>query len=109
MSPHQIIAVAARLLAVWMAVQLPRQLWSLFSVAGFSGAEGMATKVMWVVVVLVNVVVAILLWFFPHTIARRLLITSATEPPRPSSSDTWLRMGCALIGLWIVASSFPHL
>jgi hypothetical protein len=109
MSPHQIIAVAGRLLSVWMAVHLPAQLWAVFSVAGSSGTEATAVRVTSALVLLVNVVVVILLWFFPHTIARKLLTTSATQSPPPASADTWLRMGCALIGLWIVASSFPRL
>jgi hypothetical protein len=55
-----------------------------------------------------NAVVAISLWFFPGLAARRL-ISDPMEPGEPASADTWLAMGCALIGLWILTYALPAL
>ena len=102
MSPHQIIAVAARLFAVWLAIHLPGQVYEVLF------AEPSA-RLFVVCIFIIEVVAMLALWFSPHTIARRLLSVSTPETPAPSSADTWLRMGCALIGLWVLATSFPKL
>lgn len=102
MSPHQIIAVAARLYAVWLAIQLPGQVYEVF-------AADPSMRLFSACILIIEVVAMLALWFFPQTIARKLLTVSATETPAPSSADTWLRMGCALIGLWLLATSLPKL
>src|SRR5580658_8461456 len=107
MSPQQIVGVMARLLAIWIVIHLPGHAYQiafastrdvdpsmrLFSVGGF----------------VLEVVVGLVLWFFPLTLARKLLCTSSEERPPPASSDIWLGMGCALIGLWLLATSVPAL
>ena len=60
-------------------------------------------------VLIIEVIAILALWLFPHTIARRLLGTRSAEPAPPASANTWLRMGCALIGLWLLATSVPAL
>ena len=102
MSPHQIIALATRLFAVWLAIHLPGQVYEVLF------AEPSA-RLFVVCIFIIEVVAMLALWFSPHTIARRLLSVSTPETPAPSSADTWLRMGCALIGLWVLATSFPKL
>lgn len=107
MSPQQIVAVMARLLAVWIVIHLPGQAYELllpgsrdvdssmrvFAAGGFG----------------LEILVSLALWFFPLTIARKLLRSSSEDRPPPSSSDIWLGMGCALIGLWLIATSLPAL
>jgi hypothetical protein len=59
---------------------------------------------------LFEMVAVLALWLFPLTIARSLLRAAGEERPPPSSSpDLWLGMGCALIGLWLLATSLPAL
>lgn len=61
-------------------------------------------------IAVVTVAVVLALWLFPHTVARRLLSTSATPSPGTATSipaDTWLAMGSAVVGLWVLASSLP--
>jgi hypothetical protein len=102
MSPHQIIALAARLFAVWLAINLPGQVYEVLFTEP-------SARLFVVCILIIEVVAMLALWFFPHAIARTLLTVSTTEAPAPSSAETWLRMGCALIGLWVLATSFPKL
>jgi len=51
--------------------------------------------------------VALLLWIFPLTTAKKLLAPPVAEPAPAASPDTWLAMGCALIGLWLLATAIP--
>jgi len=105
MSPHQAVAVAVRVLAVWLAIYVVRTIPAFF-VEGRGDASGLLAAA---IVALLSFVLALLLWFFPLTIARKLLSSPASDPAPTSSPDLWLAMGCALIGLWLLASSVPAL
>jgi len=93
MSPHQIVAVATRLFAVWLVIHLPGQVYGFFTED--IKLNDPSIRPLAVCFAVLEVLVILVLWFFPHTIARALLKSSATEPPQPSSADTWLTMGCA--------------
>jgi hypothetical protein len=108
MSPYQTIAVAVRLFAVWLLISMA------------TGLITFATQFRWQdypnkgltigLVVVATGIVVLVLWFFPNMIARRLLTASAAKPSDASPSipaDTWLAMGCAVVGLWVMASALP--
>jgi hypothetical protein len=107
MSPHQAIAVAVRLFAVWLLIYL------IPGVVGFyvqyEKHDDPYKLAIAVAVTVVAAVIVLALWLFPQTIARRLLTPSSTVSGAPASPDMWLAMGCALIGLWMFASSLPAL
>lgn len=107
MSPQQIVAVVARLLAVWIVIHLPGQVSEIVYLGGHDTDRSM--RAFAVGGFAVELFVSLALWFFPLTIARKLLRSSSEERPPPSSSDVWLGMGCALIGLWLLATSLPAL
>jgi hypothetical protein len=107
MSPHQAIAVAARLFAVWLLIHLPGQAYAFF--ADQSRLSDPRLRLITLSVVVVELVVILAFWMFPDTIARTLLRSSSAEPPAPSSADAWLSLGCALMGLWLLATSLPAL
>ena len=104
MSPHQAIAVAVRLFAVWLFISVITGFLALYSqgepfasrslpfAAAASGITGL---------------VALALWLFPQSVARRLLRPSDAAAGRPASPDTWLAVGCALIGLFVLSSALP--
>lgn len=109
MSPHQIIAVAVRLFAVWLAVttvvSAPTFYMQLLEVevsstSSFAAAVFMAVLVLGIVYIL---------WRFPLTIAGKLLTPSAQEPVKSGSPDLWLAMGCSIVGLWLFTSYLPTL
>jgi hypothetical protein len=110
MSPQEIVAVGARLLAAWLVAHLPGQVnqFYWFIVTGVD-ASSASLVVFTACALVVEVLLILALWFFPLTIARKLLRASSAEPPTPLSPDIWLGMGCALIGLWLLTSSVPAL
>jgi hypothetical protein len=110
MTPHQTIAVAVRLFAIWLLVSLITGLINFG--AQFNWHDYPHKTQATVLSAAVTMLFVLALWFFPHTVARRLLTTSATKPNEaaaPISADTWLAMGCALVGLWVLASSLHSL
>ena len=56
---------------------------------------------------LVSAVIVTGLWLFPRTIAGALLSKPIAQAESAASPDPWLAMGCALMGLWMLSSSFP--
>ena len=111
MTPHQTIAVAVRLFAVWLIISLVLSLLELVAQpSGQSIPNGFVIVI--VAVATVTALVTVGLWLFPQTVARRLLATPSPQPPEgvaSTSPDTWLAMGCSLIGLWVLASALPSL
>src|SRR6185295_3788795 len=105
MSPHQTIAVAVRLFAVWLAA------YALQTVSVVFLDDQVATKGLVVDGILgtLTLLVAALLWFFPLTTAKKLLSEPAASDAPRETADIWFAMGCALIGLWLLASAIPHI
>ena len=110
MTPHQTIAVAVRLFAIWLLLSLVTGLITFGT--QFNWHEYPHKTLATALIATVTLLVVLALWFFPHTVARRLLTVSATQPHEaaaPITADTWLAMGCALVGLWVLASALPGL
>ena len=105
MSPQQIVAVLSRLLAVWLANHLPGQAYQI--VFASNPSVDWSMTVFAVIGFVVELSVSLALWFFPLVVARNLL--RSEERPPPASSDVWLAMGCAVIGLWLLGTSLPAL
>lgn len=107
MSPHQVIAVAVRLFAVWLVIYVVREL-PVFYAEG-SRQEDPYVLTVTIATALLTGLSFLVLWFFPRTIAQGLLRTTNTEPVTAASQDQWLAMGCGLIGLWMLSSALPGL
>jgi hypothetical protein len=105
MTPHQTLAVAVRLFAVWLAVVAIRELVGGY-IAGRERNDAYILPIVAVVAV-VAVLFVVVLWFFPRTIARGLLPSGNDAPAKPSASEVWFVIGCSLIGLWLAASAVP--
>ena len=103
MTPHQALALGVRLFAVWYALVIVRE------VVGFFAMPHPLDDLNALVVVIagsaVVCVVLLFLWFFPTSIARRLLPHSSDAPVQASSYGRWFALGTALLGLWFAASS----
>ncbi|SRR6266480_2426763 len=107
MSPHQTIAVAVRLFAIWLLIWLIPGVFGFY--AQFIKHSDPAKLLVAAAVTIVAAVVVLGLWFFPHTVARMLLTEANAESAPTISADTWLTLGCAVIGLWVLASGLPGL
>jgi hypothetical protein len=111
MSPHEAIAVAVRLFAVWLAAYALRTASAII----FGGAATIYSRpvdarglIAAGIIGILTLSVALFLWFFPLTVAKKLLSPPATTAPT-KTPDSWLAMGCALIGLWLLASAIPSI
>ena len=110
MSPHQALAVAVRLFAVWLAACALRGASATFfgGPQTFYGGEiDPKGLVVAGIIGFLTLLVAVLLWFFPLTVAKKLLSPQSATTAPPEVPGTWLAMGCALIGLWLLASAIP--
>lgn len=103
MSPHQAVAVAVRLFAVWLSFYVLNVLVSLLL------AKPLDAERIWIAigVGLVAALVTLGLWLFPRTLAGALLSKPVADAEPAASPDLWLAMGCALLGLWMLASALP--
>ena len=106
MTPHQTLAVAVRLFAVWLALVVIREVLGSYF---FARREQEALLPIVAIVGLVAAVLVIILWFFPRTIARGLLPSRSEIPAQPSAPETWFAIGVSLIGVWLTASAIPGL
>ena len=105
MTPHQILSVAVRLFAIWLAFVVLRGLvaWSFFG----PESNGPYFLPLLGVVGVVGFVFVAALWFFPKSIARGLLPAKNDAPAEPSAPVVWFGIGISLIGLWVTASALP--
>jgi hypothetical protein len=99
------VALAVRLFAVWLGIQaLGYLVWFVWGKGSQPADYAYA-----IFMLAFNAVIIPALWFFPRIIAGKLL-PSADAQPRPSpTADTWLAVGCTLIGLWTLADTVPRL
>jgi hypothetical protein len=81
MSPYQAVAVAVRLFAVWLGLDVLRS-WASFAFVRQSDVPGLGVAVAFLVLTAFLVIV---LWFFPRSIAGKLLSPDSTKP-EPSAS-----------------------
>jgi hypothetical protein len=106
MTPHQTLAVALRLFAIWIGIQ---------ALAWVPGVFSLGTKapqspyVYGTFFLAVNGVIILVLWFFPRTIAGQLLPSHDTQSQPSATAETWLATGCTLIGLWTLSTTIPKL
>ncbi|MDP3216586.1 MAG: hypothetical protein Q8S73_20925 [Deltaproteobacteria bacterium] len=49
------------------------------------------------------------LWYFASWIAGRLVSDLNKVAEQPGTFDSWFSVGCALIGLWVLAKAIPAL
>jgi len=91
-------------LAIWLGIVALRTLPSFF-LFRTTDSPGHAYALF---MLALTAVLALGLWFFPTTIAGKILSSSSTESSQ-SMPDTWFAMGCSLIGVWILATTIPRL
>jgi hypothetical protein len=86
MSPHQAIAVAVRIFAVWLAIYVVRTIPAFF-IEGRGDTSGLVTAA---IVGLLTLGIALLLWAFPLITARKLLSSPVAGAASSATPDTWL-------------------
>jgi hypothetical protein len=102
-TPQQIVAVALRIFAVWWGIQTLRTIPSLVR------SLDSPSHVWWTFMLGLYIAIMLTLWFFPRTIAGKLVPPSDEKPQPPATPDVWLTVGCMLIGLWVLTTTLPRL
>jgi hypothetical protein len=106
MSREDLVAVAARIFAIFLLVTIAR---SFPSAMALLDQEGPRPSMVLIGVVLASsIAVCAILWFFPLTIARKLL--PAMSEPRSEtamSGSVALSVGLTLLGVWVLAYALP--
>jgi hypothetical protein len=106
MTPQQLLGIAIRLLAIWLAFSGIQYLASLpaFWKSGVSDDASIIYGVS-----AIYFVCALLLWFFPMWAAHKLLPRTNFENKMSFDPYEIGRVGAALIGLWLLTRAIPSL
>lgn len=102
MSREDVVAIASRLMAVYLLVSLSRGVVDVIQIIG----EGMHWAPLQLSVMFLQLLAATVLWFFPLSVARALL--PAMSEPRSETHigpSLALSLGLTLIGAWFVVNA----
>ena len=105
MTPQQIVALAVRLFAIWMAIQVLRMVPWFFEPSAFQASSHVWNAFM----VALCAVIVLVLWLSPRMLAGKQPTSSGGPSRAPISAETWLIVGCMLIGLWTLTTTVPRL
>ncbi len=107
MTPQQIVGLGVRLFAIWLAlVGLPYVIYIPFALA----KQHVDAGTMWSYLIGATFfVVAILLWLFPMVVAHRLIPKTTFDDALTASTSEVAKVGCCLLGLWLLIKSGPAL
>lgn len=106
MSREDLIAAGVRIFAVFLLVTIAR---SLPSAMALLDQEGPRPSLALIGLVLTSsIAVCAFLWFFPLTIARKLLpVMSEPRSETAMSGSVAMSVGLTLLGAWVLASALP--
>jgi hypothetical protein len=108
MTPHQIVVVVLRLIAlVWLLYTLTH-VFGLFAVIR-GDPDALVSRPIVMFSAAFQVIVCLVLWFFPSTIAANLLRSAPdTETPAPARPICeWQVLGIVFVGLLALARAIP--
>jgi hypothetical protein len=107
MTPQQFVGLGVRLFAVWLGLSGVRLMMSapearamIVSDAAFSLPMGAG---------IAYLLVSLALWFFPMVIAHKLVPKTNHTNTLTSSAIELARVGCCLLGLWLMTIAVPAL
>ena len=108
MTPHQIVVVVLRLIAlIWLLYTLTH-VFGLFAVIR-ADPEALVSRPIVMFSAAFQVIVCLVLWFFPSTIAANLLRSApGAETPAPTRPIAeWQVLGVIFVGLLALARAIP--
>lgn len=106
MSREDVIAIAVRLFAIFLLITVVRSFPSAIALIGQEGPK--PSLVLVGLVSVCSLALCAFLWFFPLTVARKLLPTMR-EPRSETamSGSVALSVGLTLLGVWVLAYALP--
>lgn len=105
MSREDIVAIAVRLFAIFLGIYVLR---TLFGFVQFTSETTFDAKAILASVAVVGAMAGavLLLWFFPLSVARKLLPVMKEPRSEPNAGvDTLFALGLILMGLWLLANA----
>jgi hypothetical protein len=109
MTPQQLIGLAVRFFAIWLAITSIAYFLSIpTSLAATSVASGNAISLAYGLGAL-YLLAAIFLWFCPMLVAHKLLPRTQFENRLSFQAHELARVGVALLGLWLLSKALPSL
>lgn len=104
MTAQQLVGLGIRLFSVWLAISSARYLSSV--PLYLSSIGDIAEKVYQAyTIAAAYLAAALLLWFFPMSVAHKIIPRSRFVDVLHPESWVMARVGCALLGLWLLAKS----
>jgi hypothetical protein len=106
MSREDVIAVAVRVFAIFLLVTVVRTFPSAIALINQEGPR--ASLALVALVSVLSLALCALLWFFPLSVARKLLPTM--REPRSETAmngSVALSVGLTLLGVWVLSSALP--
>ncbi len=107
MTPHQLLIVAIRLLAVFWVLNVLAQTPLVIVTSQTLDSEQSFTTAIWLGIL---TAIAVVLWLFPATFARVLLRVGSTPAP---ANDTplgeWQALCFVAVGIYVLAGAVPDL
>jgi hypothetical protein len=104
-TPQQILGLAIRLFAIWLALASVTYLGSIQAALVSNNVNGGAAAAY--AVATTYGMAALVLWFFPMWIAQALLPRTRHTNTLTGEGHELARVGCALMGLWLFAKTLP--
>ena len=109
MKPQHIVATCLRILAVFWFVFALSRVNSVFTYSGNHPEVTVNSAVVWSSALL-QVVFCAVLWFYPMTIAAKLIPGGGkVEEPNPPQLVEWQILGVICVGLWGLVHVIPQL
>lgn len=106
MTGIRFVAVGLKLVAFWLVLLAIQSVSVVFAVQNNASFE--TASHWWAALPLaIFLSFAMILWLFPRTIAAKLYGPEKPEDTFQLSEETLLRVGCCLLGFWILSTALP--
>lgn len=109
MTPQQLIGLAVRFFAIWLAMASVAYFTSIPSSLSANSVSSDSPIFLAYGLGAFYLLVAILLWLFPMVVAHKLLPRTQYENRLSFQVHELARVGTALLGLWLFSKAFPSL
>jgi len=102
MSREDFVAIGARLFAVYVGIKTILAIPA--SIQALSSGDGMTWAWLYALALLIAIAICVFLWFFPLTVARKLLpVMKEARSEQSIDASVGLSLGLTLLGVWFLA------
>jgi hypothetical protein len=109
MKKEEIVGLAVRIFALYLAVSAVTGL-GTFMALSETGLPGTMPRAAMVAVVVIPLMLALLLWFLPLTVAHKLLpVMPPDEARSKAGAAEYQAVALSVLGMWVLAEQLPTL